>query len=56
MIRPITTVDVAPNLPAKLERLVELAYNLRWSWDHDTINLFRRLDRELSDLDPDRDD
>ena len=47
MIRPITTVDVAPNLPPKLERLVELAYNLRWSWDHDTINLFRRLDRDL---------
>jgi starch phosphorylase len=49
MIRPIATVDVIPNLPTKLERLVELAYNLRWSWDHDTINLFRRLDRELWD-------
>ncbi len=47
MIRPIATVDVVPNLPAKLERLIELAYNLRWSWDHDTINLFRRLDRDL---------
>ncbi|MBN1965711.1 MAG: alpha-glucan family phosphorylase, partial [Anaerolineae bacterium] len=47
MIRPITTVDVVPNIPAKLERLLELAYNLRWTWDHDTINLFRRLDREL---------
>jgi starch phosphorylase len=47
MIRPVATVDVVPNLPAKLERLVELAYNMRWSWDHDTINLFRRLDREL---------
>lgn len=47
MIRPIATVDVTPNLPVQLERLVELAYNVRWSWDHDTINLFRRLDREL---------
>jgi starch phosphorylase len=30
-----------------LECLRELAYNLRWTWDHETINLFRRLDREL---------
>ena len=49
MIRPVATVDVAPNLPAKLERLLDLAYNLRWSWDHDTINLFRRLDPDLWD-------
>ncbi|MBN2471413.1 MAG: alpha-glucan family phosphorylase [Anaerolineae bacterium] len=50
MIRPITTVEVTPKLPPRLSRLVELAYNLRWSWDHDTINLFRRMDRELWDL------
>jgi len=24
-----------------------LAYNLRWSWDHDSVELFRRLDRDL---------
>jgi starch phosphorylase len=24
-----------------------LAYNLRWAWDHDTIELFRRLDSDL---------
>ena len=47
MIRPIARVEVTPRIPARLERLVELAYNLRWSWDHDTISLFRRLDREL---------
>jgi starch phosphorylase len=27
-----------------LKRLLELAFNLRWSWDHDAINLFRRLE------------
>jgi starch phosphorylase len=27
--------------------LRELAYNLRWSWNHDTIALFRRLDSDL---------
>ncbi|GAB4570863.1 MAG: glycosyltransferase family 1 protein [Anaerolineae bacterium] len=47
MIRPVAKVDVNPKLPPRLERLLELAYNLRWSWDHDTINLFRRLDRDL---------
>ncbi|MCC7451180.1 MAG: alpha-glucan family phosphorylase [Anaerolineae bacterium] len=47
MIKPVTTVTVVPNLPPGLERLRELAYNLRWSWDHETIALFRRLDRDL---------
>jgi starch phosphorylase len=49
MIKPVTTVSVVPNLPPSLERLRELAYNLRWSWDHETIALFRRLDRDLWD-------
>ena len=49
MVRPVATVDVTPNLPPSLERLRELAYNLRWSWDHETIALFRRLDRDLWD-------
>ncbi len=47
MIKPIATISVVPNLPPSLERLRELAYNLRWSWDHETIALFRRLDRDL---------
>jgi starch phosphorylase len=25
----------------------ELAYNLRWTWEHEIINLFRRMDKEL---------
>src|SRR5512141_122016 len=47
MVKPVTTVRVVPDLPPSLERLRELAYNLRWSWDHETIALFRRLDRDL---------
>ncbi len=47
MIKPVATISVVPNLPPSLERLRELAYNLRWSWDHETIALFRRLDRDL---------
>lgn len=47
MIQPIAKISVVPDLPNDLERLRELAYNLRWSWDHDAIGLFRRLDPQL---------
>jgi starch phosphorylase len=47
MIKPVARINVVPNLPEPLGRLRELAYNLRWAWDHETIALFRRLDREL---------
>jgi starch phosphorylase len=34
-------------LPKELEPLSDLAYNLHWSWDHEAIELFHRLDRDL---------
>ena len=46
-MRPVHSFNVVPSLPPRLERLRELAFNLRWAWNHDTIELFRRLDREL---------
>ncbi len=46
-MRPVISFNVVPSLPEPLKRLRELAYNLRWAWNHDTIELFRRLDREL---------
>jgi len=46
-MRPSHTFHVAARVPEKLEPLRELAYNLRWCWDHDTIELFRRIDPEL---------
>ncbi len=46
-MRPSHTFQVIPSLPAKLERLRELASNLWWSWNHEAIELFRRLDRDL---------
>ncbi|NWG17085.1 MAG: alpha-glucan family phosphorylase [Chloroflexi bacterium] len=49
MIKPVAKINVVPNLPGPLHRLQELAYNLRWAWDHETIALFRRLDRDLWD-------
>src|ERR671911_50927 len=35
------------NVPCRLERLPELAYNLFWTWRAETRELFRRLDPEL---------
>ena len=46
-MRPVLSFNVVPSLPEPLKRLRDLAYNLRWAWNHDTIELFRRLDREL---------
>jgi len=40
----ITTYTVAPALPEALTRLQELAHNLWWCWNHEAIDLFRRLD------------
>jgi starch phosphorylase len=46
-MRPIRTFKVRPSLPQPLLPLIDIAYNLRWSWDHAAIELFRRLDRDL---------
>jgi starch phosphorylase len=46
-LKPVRSFRVAPALPEPLRRLRDLAYNLRWTWSHDTIELFRRLDSEL---------
>ena len=46
-IRPIRTFPVSPYLPARLEGIRELAYNLIWSWDTDAQDLFRRMDPDL---------
>ncbi len=47
MPRPIGTFRVRANLPESLAGLVELAWNLHWTWNHEAIALFRRLDRDL---------
>ena len=46
-MKPVHTFNAVPSLPARLERLRELSYNLFWSWDHETRELFRRLDGDL---------
>ena len=46
-MKPIQDIEVIPFLPPALEPLRELAYNLRWTWEHEIIKLFVRLDDEL---------
>ena len=41
--RALCTFTAIPSLPPALERLRELAYNVRWAWHEDTLDLFRRL-------------
>ena len=43
----IREFHVVPSLPESLAPLEELAYNLHWSWDPETVDLFRWLDRSL---------
>lgn len=49
MVKFIGTFNVAPSLPKKLFALIDIAYNLYWTWNQDAVELFRRLDRELWD-------
>ncbi len=43
-MKPVRTFAVIPSLPPQLERLGDIARNMRWAWTHDAVALFRRLD------------
>ena len=43
----IHTYNVIPNLPAELEPLREMVFNLWWTWEPSARRLFRHLDPEL---------
>src|SRR5262245_35777916 len=45
--RSIRTFTVLPQLPDRLQALHKLAYNLWPSWNHEAIDLFRRIDTDL---------
>lgn len=48
-MKPIRRFTVRPSLPVSLRPLLGIAHNLRWSWDHAAIELFRRIDHDLWD-------
>ncbi len=47
MPQPLQTFNVIPRLPAALEPLREIVYNLWWSWEPNARKLFRHLDEAL---------
>lgn len=47
MIKFLGSFTVLPSLPNKLEPLREVVYNLHWAWNHDALELFRRMDKDL---------
>ncbi len=46
-MHPIHTYNVVPKLPAQLEPLRRLAYNLWWTWEPTARALFREVDPDL---------
>ena len=43
----VHSFHVVPSLPESLRGLRDIAYNLRWAWDPETIDLFYNLDPDL---------
>ncbi|MDP8209129.1 MAG: alpha-glucan family phosphorylase [Candidatus Electryonea clarkiae] len=43
----VHTFHVVPKLPPKLDRIRDIIYDLRWTWNHEAIDLFRRIDQQL---------
>jgi len=43
-MRPLRTFTIEPSLPRQLSPLLDIAYNLWWSWHGDAQDIFRRLD------------
>ena len=47
MTGTVYKLEVNPRIPARLERLEELANNLWYSWDRPTRSLFAQLSNQL---------
>ncbi|MGD0015798.1 MAG: DUF3417 domain-containing protein, partial [Bryobacteraceae bacterium] len=46
-IQPLREFLVRPVVPGPLSRMIELAYNVLWSWEPAIRNLFRRMEPSL---------
>jgi glycogen phosphorylase len=49
-MRPVARFTIVPSLPERIERLRDLALNLWWSWEHEAIDLLRRIDPDLWEI------
>lgn len=47
LMRYVNKYTVVPRLPEKLAKLLPIANNVAWCWNHDAHDLFFRIDREL---------
>ena len=43
----VSKFTVIPQLPERIDHLLDVANNAWWCWNHDAIELFQRIDREL---------
>ncbi len=43
----VSKYTVVPRLPKRIEKLLEVANNLWWTWDHEAIDLFHRMEPDL---------
>ncbi|MCP4709293.1 MAG: glycosyltransferase family 1 protein [Planctomycetes bacterium] len=46
-MRTVRSFVVVPSIPDNLRALKEIANNIWWTWEHDAIDLFRRVDHTL---------
>lgn len=46
-MKAIQKFTILPNIPEQLNPLMEIAYNLWWTWNPLATSLFQRLDRDL---------
>ncbi len=46
-MKPLQVYSVIPKLPAKLNALWDLAYNLWFDWNHEVVDLFSLIDPKL---------
>ena len=46
-MRQLRTFTVVPQLPERLQPLLEIAHNLWWTWNPEAVDLFRRMDHDL---------
>src|SRR4029453_6426260 len=49
VMKALRSFTVRPTLPPELAALEQLAFNLRWSWDDQTRDLFRWVEPDLWD-------
>ncbi|MCC6962187.1 MAG: alpha-glucan family phosphorylase [candidate division Zixibacteria bacterium] len=47
MVKALRYIQVEPVLPEGLKPLRDIAYNLYWCWNHEAIQLLRRIDYKL---------